>query len=80
MPVVLRYGRFRFFFYSNEGFPREPPHVHVRDGRSEAKIWLRPVVRVAYNDGLDPRALRELLDVTGGHREAFEEAWHEHFG
>jgi hypothetical protein len=29
MPVVLRYKGFRFFFYSNEGSPREPVHVHV---------------------------------------------------
>jgi hypothetical protein len=27
MPVILRIGSFRFFFYSNEGDPREPVHV-----------------------------------------------------
>jgi hypothetical protein len=27
MPVVFRQGGFKFFFYSNEGDPREPMHV-----------------------------------------------------
>jgi hypothetical protein len=40
MPVVFRYKGFRFFFYSNEGSPRKPVHVHVRSGSSEAKLWL----------------------------------------
>jgi hypothetical protein len=47
MPVVFRYKGLRFFFYSNEGRPRELAHVHVRSGGSEAKLWLEPQVRVA---------------------------------
>ena len=40
MPVVLRVGPYRFYFYSHE--PKEPPHVHVdREDRS-AKFWLDP--------------------------------------
>jgi hypothetical protein len=46
MPAVFRYKGFRFFFYSNEGSPREPVHVHVRGDGGEAKFWLRPGVRV----------------------------------
>ena len=40
MPVVFRYKGFRFFFYSNQGQPREPAHVHVRGDGGEAKFWL----------------------------------------
>ncbi|WP_284734689.1 DUF4160 domain-containing protein [Sphingosinicella terrae] len=29
MPTVFRRQGFRFFFYSNEGSPLEPIHVHV---------------------------------------------------
>ncbi len=47
MRVVFRYKGFRFFFYSNEGSPREPVHVHVRAASSEAKLWLEPEIRVA---------------------------------
>lgn len=31
--AVLRYKGFRFFFYSNEGRPREP--VYVQDGGAD---------------------------------------------
>ncbi|MBX7062264.1 MAG: DUF4160 domain-containing protein [Pyrinomonadaceae bacterium] len=41
MPVVFVIYEFRFFFYSNEGDPREPVHIHVRRDRSVAKFWLK---------------------------------------
>jgi len=44
MPVVLRYKAYRFFFYSNEGNPRESMHVHVRSPDGEAKFCLTPTV------------------------------------
>jgi Domain of unknown function (DUF4160) len=80
MPVVFRRGGFRFFFYSNEGLPREPAHVHVEQGGSEVKFWLRPEVAVAYNDGFDARALRVLLNLVEAHREQIERAWSDFFG
>jgi hypothetical protein len=80
MPVVFRYRDFRFFFYSNEGDPREQAHVHVRKDESEAKFWLRPDVQVAYNDGYDARTLRELMSLVGRNRELIERTWNEFFG
>lgn len=80
MPVVLRYKGFRFFFYSNEGSPREPMHVHVRAGGSEAKLWLGPQVRVAASYGFDAGTLRELVEVAQSNRELIERAWDEYFG
>ena len=80
MPVVFREGGRRFFFYSNEGNPREPPHIHVREAGHETKIWLRPKVAVAYNDGFDARMVRELLKSVEENRERIEKAWGEFFG
>lgn len=80
MPVVFRYKGYRFFFYSNEGMPREPVHVHVRTGSSEAKLWLGPAVHVASSVGFDATTLRELVDVANGNRALIERAWHEYFG
>ncbi len=60
MPTILVEEGFRFFFYSNEGSPREPVHIHVEKGDAEAKFWLRPEVSVAYNDGYDARTLHRL--------------------
>lgn len=79
MPTLMRDGPLRVFFYSNEGDPREPPHVHVIDGRDEAKFWLTPEVSMAYNDGLKPKLLSRALRLVEDNRAAFEEAWHEHF-
>ena len=79
MPVVFRYKGFRFFFYSNEGSPREPPHVHARGDGGEAKFWLRPAMRVALSDGLDARTLRELTGVVEQNVELIERTWDEYF-
>ncbi|MCO5125198.1 MAG: DUF4160 domain-containing protein [Rhizobacter sp.] len=80
MPVVFRYRGFRFFFYSNEGSPREPLHVHVMGEGGEAKFWLRPEARVAFSDGLNASTLRELTGVVQGNAELIERTWHEYFG
>lgn len=80
MPVVFRYKGFRFFFYSNEGSPREPVHVHVRSGGSEAKLWLEPQVRVAAGHGFDAGTLRELVEVAQANRDLIERAWHDYIG
>jgi hypothetical protein len=80
MPVVFRYEGYRFFFYSNEGDPREPVHIHVRSADSEAKFWLRPEVVLAYNEGFNARTLSLLARVTEENRTLFEQAWHDYFG
>lgn len=79
MPVVLRYKGFRFFFYSNEGSPREPVHIHVRGDGAEAKFWLRPEVRVATSEGFDAPTLRELVLVVTRNAEVIERKWNEYF-
>ena len=79
MPVIFRYRGFKFFFYSNEGTPREPLHVHVEKDGTEAKFWLKPDVHVAYNDGYDARTLRELLEVVEVNVGRIERVWNEFF-
>lgn len=79
MPTVFRQDGFRFFFYSNEGDPREPPHVHVIKGSGEAKFWVRPI-SVARSSGFDARTLRQLARIVADRAEEIERAWHGHFG
>ena len=51
MPKAFpNWNGYRFHFYSNEGEPREPVHVHVTKDRATAKFWLNPV-SVEYNKG-----------------------------
>ena len=79
MPVIFRSGGFRFFFYSDEGTPREPPHIHVRHAGREAKLWLRRRLPEAYNRGFRARELREIRELIEAHREQIEAAWSEFF-
>lgn len=46
----------------------------------EAKFWLTPELRLAYNDGYDARTLRFLLATIEERRVWIERAWDEHFG
>lgn len=79
MPTVFKFGGFRFFFYSNEGNPREPVHIHVERGEMEAKFWLQPSVRLVYNDGFNAKALRELTVIIEERRNDIERAWNDFF-
>jgi hypothetical protein len=54
--------------------------VHIEKDGLEAKFWINPDVRVAYNDGFSARALRELSGLIEANRERIERAWNEHFG
>jgi len=74
MPVVLRYGNLRFFFYSDEGTPREPPHIHIRQTGREAKLWLRGSLPQAYNYGFNARELRDIREIIEANREQIEKA------
>jgi uncharacterized protein DUF4160 len=79
MPVVFRHGSLRFFFYSDEGTPREPPHIHIRQTGREAKLWLRPGPPQAYNYGFSARDLREIRELIEANREQIGTAWNELF-
>ena len=77
MPTILRDGRWRFFFYSNEG--SEPPHVHVESADGGARFWLSPVALVR-SSRLKPRELRDLEWFVRLNRKSLLEAWNDFFG
>jgi hypothetical protein len=78
MPDVLRIGPYRFYFWSREN--REPPHIHVKRDRKEAKFWLEPAVSLAQNWGFARHELTVVRRLVVEHRTQLLEAWHEHFG
>ena len=79
MPVILRFKGCVFFFYSNEGNPFEPAHIHVRNAESEAKFWLEPEISLARNDGFNSKELKEIFVIVETHRTQFTEAWYDYF-
>ena len=76
MPTVLRIGRFRFFFYSNES--QEPPHIHIKAAEKEAKFWLSPVM-LASNYGFRSHELNEIERMVREHQTMLLESWNEYF-
>ena len=72
----MRIGRYRFYFFSNEG--EEPPHIHVKADSNEAKFWLDPV-SLAANYGFRSHELNEIEDLVEQHRTDLLEAWNDHF-
>jgi Domain of unknown function (DUF4160) len=79
MPVVFRLDGKRFHFFSDEGNPLEPMHIHVAQAGLDAKFWLYPEVRLAQNRGYDARTIKRLQDIVEAHRDEIERAWNEHF-
>jgi hypothetical protein len=77
MPTLLRWKGYRFFFWS--GDRAEPPHVHVKKGSAEAKVWLDPVrlhVAVDFRGHEINTVMRKVHEQS----DAFLRAWHDHFG
>lgn len=75
MPTVLRVGKYRFHFFSNEG--NEPAHIHVKAGVDEAKFWLSPVT-LAVNYGFKAHELNDIKRTIMKHQIELLEAWNEY--
>lgn len=79
MPIVFREAGFRFHFYSSEGNPREPVHIHVARAGGDVKLWLYPEVQIAYNRRLGPSELRAVREIVIRRRQEIEDAWNSFF-
>ena len=77
MPTVLTEQGFRFFFWSNEN--DEPMHVHVEKGGAEGKIWLEPVVKIAYMHGFIAKQEKIIMGIIKDKFLIFKQKWDEHF-
>ncbi len=79
MPKILEWKGYKFFFFSNEGDPLEPCHVHVRKGESLSKYWVIPDVYLEYSWGISTEELKMLEKVVEKHKDLIVEKWNEHF-
>jgi uncharacterized protein DUF4160 len=77
MPTILTEKGFRFFFYSNEN--GEPMHVHVEKGDAEGKVWLVPIVKVAYMIGFTTNEERQIMQIIAAKIVILKQKWNEHF-
>lgn len=79
MPKIFEWKGCRFHFFSNEGDPLEPIHIHVRQGPYRAKFWIEPMVSLANNYGFTSRELNEFKSKIEEDKALIKEKWHEHF-
>ena len=78
MPWRLRVGPYRIGFYAADR--HEPPHVHVKRERWQAKVWLGPSPRLADDGGFSAREAREIVRIVQAHHAVLMRQWHEFFG
>jgi len=57
----------------------EPPHVHVKRERKEAKFWIDPLVELEFNSRFAAHELNVIARLIQENREYLMEQWHEHF-
>lgn len=85
MPQIFKVGSYTVFFWSNEGDPLEPVHVHIaRQASSNAtKVWLTSNGRCFLcnnNSHIPDRLLRDIMRVIEARSEEVIEKWKQHFG
>jgi len=78
-PVVHREQGYTFYFVLAD--LREPPHVHVGEGKSrrsdDAKIWLDPV-RVARPGRFNDREMTRILRIVAVNQLLLLDQWRRH--
>ena len=79
MPTVLNEKGYRFFFFSNEGNPLEPCHIHVRKNNSLAKFWVDSKCSLAQNYGFTASELNEISKIIDSNIMKIKEAWNGFF-
>lgn len=64
MPQIFRFGPYWVYFWTNEGKPLEPIHVHISQGHSSAnttKIVLFKKRAIFFNNFLHPYCLLNYI-------------------
>jgi hypothetical protein len=77
MPTVLTEQGFRFFFYSNEN--DEPIYIHVEKGDAEGKIWLEPILNIAYMHNFTSKEQKIIMEIVTTKLLTLKQNWNEYF-
>ena len=76
MPTILKIGKYRFFFFSNEG--SESVHIHIESDENYAKFWLEPI-NLAKSIGYNVKELNEIRKLIIDNVEIIKVKWYEYF-
>ena len=79
MPKILEWKGYKFFFFSNEGIPFEPIHIHIRKGKKIIKFWLIPEIKVANSSGMSTIEINKLKKIVNNNKDLIRRKWDEYF-
>ena len=86
MPQIFRIGPYLIYFWTNEGVPLEPVHVHVSEGipsSNATKVWITKTGKclLANNNSKIPtKTLRVVLSILEARSCEIIEKWVDYFG
>ena len=86
MPNLFHVGGYSVYFWTNEGVPIEPVHVHVSQGKPSAsgtKIWLSQNgqgIVCNNNSDIPSNILSRIVKTIEANREYIEAEWQSVFG
>lgn len=86
MPQVFRVGSYWVFFWTNEGEPIEPVHVHISEGAPQAnatKVWITKSGKCILsnnNSKIPEKTLRSILRIIEARSKMIIRKWQEYFG
>ena len=79
MPKIFSWHGYRFHFFSNEGNPLEPCHVHIQKDEYRAKFWLDPYISLEYNYGYSSKELNIFHEIIKEKEDIIRSKWDEYF-
>lgn len=86
MPQIFKIAGYLVFFWTNEGDPSEPIHVHVIKGvpsGNSTKIWITKsghCLLCNNNSQIPDRVLRNIMDVIEARSLDVINKWYDYFG
>ena len=86
MPQGFKIGSYWVYFWSNEGEPREPIHVHISQGSPQAnatKVWITKAGKclLANNNSDIPNvALRNIMRIIEARSSEVINKWYSFYG
>ncbi|MGN8818074.1 DUF4160 domain-containing protein [Oribacterium sp. HCP28S3_H8] len=85
MPKCFEAYGYIIFFWSNEGYPMEPIHVHIgkKISANSTKIWILSdgSAEVANNNSRIPlKDLRKILKIIEVYSDMIVAKWQQYFG
>lgn len=85
MPQIFKVGPYTIFFWTNEGDPLEPIHVHISEtpNQNATKVWITSTGKcyLCHNKTRIPeRLLRDLMRVIEARSDEVIRKWTDFFG